>query len=118
MDKAIKITGLLALAWWIAATIALVLPCIPVQKTWEPQTWSSIPGLPKTPGYCYSYKDLYLAIAVPNCILDLWVVAMPVFKIRQLQLPLRYKISISFIFVLAGLYVFRNRFAIAANVDG
>lgn len=39
-------------------------------------------------------------------VLDFWVVAMPVFKIHQLQLSLRYKISISIIFVLAGLYVF------------
>ena len=52
------------------------------------------------------YKEHYLGIEVPNMVLDFWVVAMPVFKIHQLQLLLRYKISISIIFVLAGLYVF------------
>ena len=104
IDFAIKITGLLCLSWWIAATVASALSCIPVQKAWEPQTWTPIPGLPETSGFCYDYPRYYLGIEIPNCILDFWVVAMPVFEIQKLQLSLQYKISISFIFVLAGLY--------------
>lgn len=117
MNKSIKITGLLCLAWWIAATVAVALPCIPVQKAWEPQTWSYIPGLPETPGRCYAYREFYLSIEVPNCVLDFWVVALPIFQIQKLQLSLRYKISISFIFVLAGLYVFPNRCVITDDRD-
>lgn len=105
MEKAIKITGLLSLAWWITATVAVALPCIPVQKAWEPQTWSAIPLLRQSSGHCFSYKEFYLGIEVPNCIMDFWIIAMPIFQIQKLQLSLKYKISISFIFVLAGLYV-------------
>lgn len=115
MDIAIKLTSFVCVIWYIAATVAVALPCIPVQKTWEPQTWTPIPGLPKTIGHCYSYNEFYLGIGLPNCILDFWVVAMPILKIRQLQLPLRYKISISLIFVFAGLYVLLICFEILAN---
>lgn len=106
MKNAIKITVVLSVAWWIAATVAVALPCIPVQKAWQPQTWTPNTNLPESPGYCYSYKEFYLGIEVPEMVLDFWVVAMPVFRIHQLQLSLRDKISISLIFVLAGLCVF------------
>ncbi|MCJ1422411.1 hypothetical protein MMC29_000291 [Sticta canariensis] len=102
MKNAIKITGILSVAWWIAATVAFALVCIPVSKTWQPQTWTSIPNLPESPGHCYTYKEFFVGVEIPNMVLDFWVVAMPVFKIHQLQLSLRYKISISLIFVLAG----------------
>lgn len=118
MNVAIKVTGLLCLAWWIAATVAAALPCVPFQKAWEPQTWQHIPKLPITPGHCLHYKKFYLGIEIPNCILDFWAVGMPIFEIQKLQLSLRYKISISLIFVLAGLYVFMIHFAVTAKKYG
>lgn len=45
---------------------------------------------------------------IPNCILDFWIVVMPIFEIRKLQLSLKVKTSISFMFLLAGLYVIRS----------
>lgn len=118
MDNAIKITAFLCLTWWIAATVAAALPCIPVQKAWELQTWQPNPLLPQTPGHCFDYKKFYVGVEIPNCILDFWVVGMPVFEIQKLQLSLRYKISISLIFILAGLYVFMIVFAVPADKHG
>ena len=56
----IILTGILCLAWWIAATTSLVCTCIPVRKVW----------MPLTPGHCFDYRGFYIAIETLNCILD------------------------------------------------
>lgn len=96
MKKAIRITGLLSLAWWIAATVTVAFLCIPV---------SAIPQIRQSSGHCIINKELYLAYEVPNCILNIWIIAIPVLKIQKMQLSLQAKIYHSSIFVLAGLYV-------------
>ena len=97
----IYVTGLLCIAWWIAATISLICTCIPISSAWKP----ALPGFPPRPGDCFDYRWFTIGIEIPNCILDFWIVLMPIFEIRKLQLSLKIKTSILFMFLLAELYV-------------
>lgn len=101
MRKVIKITGLLFLAWWIAITATVAFLCIPVR---------AIPQVRQSSGHCIINKELYLAYEVPNCILNFWIIAMPVLKIKKMQLSPLSKICLFFFSVLAGLYVIFPQF--------
>jgi hypothetical protein len=89
----VTIVGILCAAWFIAATMGIILKCIPVAKSWNVLL----------PGYCFNLSDFAVAIEVPNSLLDFVIVALPVRVIKQLQLSLRNKIIISIVFFLGGL---------------
>ena len=67
---------------------------MPIAKSWDPLL----------PGYCFNLSDFAVAIEVPNSLLDFVIVALPVRVIKQLQLSVGNKITLSVVFVLGGLY--------------
>jgi len=89
----VKIVGGLCFLWYVAATVASILKCVPVKKAWNP----------RMPGNCYDFQAFYIGIEIPNCILDFFIVFLPIGVLKGIQLPRRHKISISMIFILGGL---------------
>lgn len=85
--------GVFNLLWCITATIANLLKCIPVAKSWDPTI----------EGTCYNISAYLVAIEAPNAFLDFVMVGLPLMVLRSLKLPLGSKISLGFIFVLGGL---------------
>ena len=90
---AVDIIGALCIAWWIGASLGAALRCSPVESSWNPFIV----------GHCYNIENFFIAVEVNNCILDWAIVTLPIGVIRGLQLHLRDKITLCFIFALGGL---------------
>lgn len=81
------------IAWLLAAALSYAFQCTPVDKAWRPLK----------AGHCFSLKTYLLAEEIPNCIIDIVLVLLPLGVIRKLQLPTIQRINLSFIFALGGL---------------
>ena len=96
-DKTFKLNllvlGTISAAWWVAASLGAALRCQPVQSQYDPLIQ----------GHCYSVQHFFIAVEVPNCLLDFAIVALPISVIRRLHLPLKHKITLSLIFLLGSL---------------
>lgn len=79
--------------WFLASVLSYAFHCTPVDKAWKPLE----------DGHCFSLKTYLLAEEIPNCILDIVIVFLPLGVIKKLQLPTIQKINICFIFALGGL---------------
>lgn len=89
---AVKIVGFLNALWFVAATVGLCLKCVPIEKSWNPLL----------PGRCINFRVFLVAIESPNSFLDFVMVALPLGVLRELQLPLKHKITLGFIFALGS----------------
>lgn len=79
--------------WMIVCCFELAFRCIPIEASWDPIL----------PAKCQSL-DLMIIVGEPlNCILDFIMVALPIRVIKNLQLPVKQKITVSGIFLLGGL---------------
>ncbi|CAK7213596.1 hypothetical protein SBRCBS47491_001859 [Sporothrix bragantina] len=81
------------IAWGIALVTSLSMLCLPIQRLWDPSV----------EGHCIDFVPAFFAPAVINMVTDFTIFALPLPAIRQLQLPLRQKIILSFILCL-GLF--------------
>ncbi|KAL9003099.1 MAG: hypothetical protein Q9188_004004 [Gyalolechia gomerana] len=82
--------------WFLAAALSYAFQCTPVDKAWQPLK----------AGHCFSLRTYLLAEEIPNCIIDIVLVLLPLGVIRKLQLPTIQKINLSFIFALGGFVSF------------
>lgn len=93
-DRGFKISvwivGIICFAWFIAATLATSLKCIPVRAAWDPLVT----------GKCINYSSFAVAIEVPNSVLDFVIGGIAIRVIRGLSLNLYQKLGICFIFLL------------------
>lgn len=80
-------------AWGITLVTYLAMICLPINKLWDPLA----------DGHCIDFVPAFFAPAVINMITDFSIFILPLPAIRQLQLPLRQKIILSFILCL-GLF--------------
>ncbi|KAI4257309.1 MAG: hypothetical protein L6R42_005753 [Xanthoria sp. 1 TBL-2021] len=82
--------------WFLASVLSYAFQCTPVDKAWQPLK----------DGHCFKLKTYLLAEEIPNCILDIVIVFLPLGVIRKLQLPTIQKINLCFIFALGGFVSF------------
>jgi hypothetical protein len=80
--------------WGVAACVTGTLGCIPTRKFWEPQVH----------GQCMDVFAFYCILQVPNLILDLIIVALPMQQMATLQMNRRQRLRIISIFSCAILY--------------
>jgi hypothetical protein len=79
-------------ALWGAASVAAVLgQCIPASFNWT--KWD---GLHE--GHCVSISGLTWSHAVISIVIDLWMLALPLWQIRSLNLSLKKKIGVGLMF--------------------
>jgi len=83
-------------AWWIGCSLFAIFRCTPVDAAWDPLLTSN--------AHCASLQTGFLATETINCLTEVLLLLVPLAMIRQLQLPLRLKISVSIIFA-AGFFV-------------
>lgn len=81
-------------AWFLATFIMAIFRCIPIEAAWNPLILDA---------KCFNLQLAFLVCETINCVTDLAIVCLPAGMIRSLQLPLRLKIGLSFVFVLGGL---------------
>jgi hypothetical protein len=85
----------LVLMSWTAFILTGILQCRPVAYQWD-----------KTiPGECLDVIAYSRATCVPNVLIDLVVMALPLSSIVKLKLPLFKKIALTIIFLTAGVLV-------------
>lgn len=87
------VVGIVNLMWWIGCTVALIWACIPVNANWNPLL----------KGRCIDKEAFFVAAEVPDSLLDFIIMALPISVLKTLQMPLRQKINIGFVFVMGGL---------------
>ena len=90
-----NIVGAIVVVVWIGSTLANGLSCIPLRALWD----FSI-----TDAKCINLLALYKAGSV-NIVTDVLIVILPITSLWKVQISKAQKISISFIFMLGGLYV-------------
>ena len=95
--RANDIVLIICLIWCLAMTVAFVLQCVPLKKSWDPQ---------RTTGtQCVLFGLLVLFQEMTNVVLDIVILVLPISVTRNLQLPARQRWILSLIFLLGGLYV-------------
>ena len=87
--------------WFLAASngvnmiwafLSTTLTCIPAEKYWHVDL----------PGHCFNRTVLYMTNSALAMVLDVAVAILPISWIGSLRLPLRQKVLLSGIFILAG----------------
>lgn len=74
----------------------MMLHCIPLRKYWDPDV----------PGVCNLDNQKYLfAISIPNILIDVILLGMPVRYVLMLEMGRRQKQTIAGLFLFGGLWV-------------
>ena len=85
----------LCVAWCIAMTAGFIVQCLPLREAWNP--------LRLTENKCVLLGIFVLVEELTNVMLDITILVLPISMIRNLQLPVRQKWTLSLIFLLGGL---------------
>ena len=93
---ALYVSAALTLMWWLGSFLDTIFQCIPVAASWD----NSIKD-----AKCQSIEDAALGTAIPNLILDILFLLLPVPIIWKLNVDKRVKVSLTGIFLLGALYV-------------
>lgn len=91
--KSCKILMYITLFNCFQTFITGIFSCYPVAKFWDD----------RIPGGCVNKPALWYANAAINICQDIWLITLPIFILRKLQMPRREKISLILILGLGGL---------------
>jgi hypothetical protein len=80
----------LVLGWLIGITLLGIFQCTPVDKAWNPTK----------AGTCLSMYNLYLATAIPNVVIDFFLLLLPLPILWNLRVTLAQKIGLLAVFTL------------------
>ncbi|KAF4628350.1 hypothetical protein G7Y89_g9801 [Cudoniella acicularis] len=83
----------LVIAWTIAFTFALMFSCTPIASQWDFNLQFT----------CVNQETLFTTALATDVATDFLVLFLPIYKIKQLQMPFSRKIMIPCIFLLGGL---------------
>lgn len=80
--------------WFVCVLFGNLLECVPISHFWD------LAG----PGYCrFSATMYYVVVAIPNMVIDLLTVLLPIWEIWHLKLSLWKRIGVCAIFFLGGM---------------
>lgn len=97
----------ISISWAISLIIVALAQCLPMDKLWKP--WIE--------GRCIDIKATFLAIAIPNIITDIAILALPIPLLWGLQTTRVRKISLSIIFLLGSFVVFTSCYRFTTFLD-
>ncbi|KAF2710839.1 hypothetical protein K504DRAFT_500782 [Pleomassaria siparia CBS 279.74] len=86
--KLVLVTAAFVLVWGIGITVALAVVCRPIEAYWD----SNVVGK------CLNLVTFTYFTNISNLVTDVWIFLMPIPVIWHLQLQLRKKLLLSFIF--------------------
>ena len=87
------LVGLLVVLWWLAATLANIFSCMPVELMWDLSL----------KGRCFNFNIFWFSIGIIETVIDIIILILPIKMITGLQMSRRKKIVLSGIFLLGGL---------------
>ena len=82
------ITGALIVGWWVAIDLLAIFSCVPPKKSW----------LPKTPGHCLSSHNGQLGATIPNVIIDVLLLVLPIPMLWRLHISTGRKMGLVGVF--------------------
>lgn len=88
-----SIVGAVVIAYWIVVIMATIFGCRPVQGYWDKTIKS----------YCINRGVLAIAVAGLNVLTDVVILLLPIPIIWHLQIALRQRFALSFVFLLGSL---------------
>ncbi|KAF1830495.1 hypothetical protein BDW02DRAFT_572956 [Decorospora gaudefroyi] len=97
----IYVVTAMSLAWCIAIFLCVIFSCIPVQAAWD---------ITITDKTCIPIRSIYLGGSVPNVILDLVLVIMPIPYVLRLHAPVAQRV------VLVGMFALGTFIAVVSLV--
>lgn len=96
MAKYVWVVAGVSVACVVAACLATVLHCLPIQRNWQ---------ILPDPGFeCSAGVTQNIVIAVGNVLVDAMLIIVPIRTLRDVQMPIWRKVGISFLLSL-GLFV-------------
>lgn len=99
-QRLLKATIAFDLLYGAAFVIAGIFQCQPISFYWT--SWDKNPT---TRGKCININALNWSNAIIGIILDVWMLAIPLYEVFHLRLSLRKKISVALMFFVGTLYV-------------
>lgn len=88
-------TMAVSLMWGIASTLVGLFQCWPIPYNW---VWDGSTG-----GKCVDKSAILIANAVISIALDLWILAIPIWKLRHLNVSGTKKLGVALMFLTGGL---------------
>jgi hypothetical protein len=85
------LTGIFVV-WWITVLFFQIFSCSPVHSFWDFELQQS----------CIDTTKFYNGVAISNILMDFILLTLPLPMIWKLQMTLRKKLQVSFIFILGG----------------
>lgn len=82
-------------AFWISATVADLLNCIPLEWTWKNGN--------ADPRYCINYNTFWLVTGIFESVIDLVILTLPFGMVSKLHMDRTKKYSVAGVFLLGGL---------------
>lgn len=95
MRRAIYVLGSMTAGWWVGIQLVTIFQCEPISKAWDIALEAR----------CINQLLFYAWNSVPNCVLDLLIVILPMREILRLQTSPAQKAGIAGTFLLGGLVV-------------
>ena len=93
---ALRATIALVVCHFLSVEIVVLAECRPISALWDPST----PG-----GYCIDLHSFLLGAGIPNVILNVIVLILPLPMIWTLEIERKHKIALSSAFMLGGFVV-------------
>ena len=79
--------------WFIAIEAAVLAQCVPISALWDPTQ----------NGTCINLAAFFQAAGIPNVILNVVILVLPLPMIWSLEIDRKHKIALSGVFLLGGL---------------
>ena len=92
-----RIVRAIVVAWRIACILVSIFSCNPVEGFWN--VTMQMTGQAQ----CISTRNFFIGNSVPNIIMDVVILALPIKNIWQLQMSFSHKMIVTVMFLLGGL---------------
>jgi hypothetical protein len=102
-----NILGIITVIWSVLFIFLGVFQCTPIQKAWNPTI----------PGQCLDINTLFVANAVPNIVTDAVMVALPIYPVSRLRLPLSQRVAVIAIFMLGSFVCIASIYRLTTVTD-
>ena len=92
---ALRLVAVVVLLWFIAIQAAVFASCVPITALWD----ISVQGT------CINFTAFYQGSGIPNVILNLVILALPLPMIWSLEIEKKHKFALSGVFLMGSLVV-------------
>ena len=91
---AVWILGFMCVGWGVATCFLGAFQCVPPAKSWQPEL----------EGTCRPQNQVYIGAAVPNVVIDFFLLILPLPVIKSLNTSLGHKFGIASVLMLGYWY--------------